>query len=321
MVVGACSQWPEAPRAAFQTRGNLNMQLRKMMLVLTALGAMSGLMAGCGDDSTSPGACTSNDECGESEICHPTAQVCVQTCNSGSDCPSTAKTCAPLGGTSTTSICQCSTDVLCNGGTDSESTGLVCSDLDNVCVTACTSNAECTGDRTCNVSTGQCEEGDTQPTSCSGEGRSTCAHGQICSSGTCSAPPAPTCQNYTAFPNKADLGTTGPIIYKVETVGAATDSFCDPSVPKRLRVRVSAYSSTPFPARSQDLSDFFYVVTTGGRSNATVSSSSGNYTVSGANNDQAQIIVSLCVAASSTTNSAGFYFKDGNFACHQSNYQ
>ncbi|WP_237081438.1 hypothetical protein [Myxococcus xanthus] len=297
------------------------MQLRKMMLVLTALGAMSGLMAGCGDDSTSPGACTSNDECGESEICHPTAQVCVQTCNSGSDCPSTAKTCAPLGGTSTTSICQCSTDVLCNGGTDSESTGLVCSDLDNVCVTACTSNAECTGDRTCNVSTGQCEEGDTQPTSCSGEGRSTCAHGLICSSGTCSEPPAPTCQNYTAFPNKADLGTTGPIIYKVETVGAATDSFCDPSVPKRLRVRVSAYSSTPFPARSQDLSDFFYVVTTGGRSNATVSSSSGNYTVSGANNDQAQIIVSLCVAASSTTNSAGFYFKDGNFACHQSNYQ
>lgn len=300
------------------------MQLRKMMLVLTALGAMSGLMAGCGDDTTSPGACSSNDECGESEICHPTAQVCVQTCNSGSDCPSTAKTCAPLGvagPNATTNICQCSTDVLCNGGTDSESTGLVCSHLDNVCVTACTSNAECTGDRTCNVTTGQCEEGDTQPTSCSGEGRSTCAHGQICSSGTCSAPPAPTCQNYKEFPNKADLGTTGPIIYKVETVGAATDTFCDPSVPKRLRVRVSAYSSTPFPGRSQDLSDFFYVVTTGGRSNATVSSSSGNYTVSGANNDQAQIIVSLCVAASSTTNSAGFYFKDGNFACHQSNYQ
>ncbi|ATB49114.1 hypothetical protein [Corallococcus macrosporus] len=303
------------------------MQLRKMMLMLTALGAMSGLMAGCGDDSTSPGACSSNDECGESEICHPTAEICVQTCNSGSDCPSTAKTCAPLGGTgpdATTSICQCSTDVLCNGGTDSESTDLVCSNLDNVCVTACSSDADCTSGRTCDTTTGQCEEGDTEPEpgeSCSGEGLSTCDYGLICSSGTCSEPPAPTCQNYTNFPNKADLGNTGPIIYKVETVSAATDSFCGSDAPKRLRIRVSAYSSTSFPARSQDLSDFFYVVTDGGRDNAVVSSSSGNYTVSGANNDQAQIIVSLCVGASSTTNSAGFYFKDGNFVCHQSNYQ
>ncbi|GHG82872.1 hypothetical protein [Comamonas sp. JC664] len=301
------------------------MQLRKMMLVLTALGAMSGLMAGCDDPATAQGSCISNDECGESEICHPTAQVCVQTCNSGSDCPDTAKTCAPLGGTganANTRICQCSTDVLCNGGTGSSSTDLVCSNLDNVCVTRCTSNSECTGTRTCNTGTGQCEEGDNEPEpgqSCSGEGRTTCGHGLICTNSVCSEPPAPTCQNYTQFPNKADLGTTGPIIYKVETVSAVVDQAFCPNA-KRLRIRVSAYSSTAFPARSNDLNDFFYIFTDGRRQNATVSASSGNYTVSGTNNDQAQIVVSLCVAENSTTNSAGFYFKDGNFYCHQSNY-
>ncbi len=304
------------------------MQLRKMMLVLTALGAMSGLLAGCGDDSTSPGACTSNDQCGESEICHPTAQVCVQTCNSGSDCPSTAKTCAPLGGTganATTNICQCSTDVLCNGGTGSESTDLVCSNLDNVCVTRCSSNADCSGNRTCDTGTGQCEEGDTEPepgASCTGEGLSTCDYGLICSSGTCSEPPAPTCQNYTNFPNKADLGTTGPIIYKVGFVSATTDTnFCPSNLPKRLRIRINAYSNTPFPQTSTELSDFLYVQTDGGRSNASVSRSEGNYIVTGTNRSNAEIIVNLCVSATSTTNSAGFYFKDGNFVCQQSNYQ
>ncbi|AKQ65113.1 hypothetical protein A176_002025 [Myxococcus hansupus] len=303
------------------------MQLRKMMLVLTALGAMSGLMAGCDDPATSQGSCSSNDECGETEICHPTAQVCVQTCNSGSDCPDTAKTCAPLGGTganANTRICQCSTDVLCNGGTGSSSTDLVCSDLDNVCVTRCTSNSECTGTRTCNTGTGQCEEGDTEPEpgqSCSGEGLSTCGYGLICTNSVCSEPPAPTCQNYTNFPNKADLGTSGPIIYSTALINAATDAFCPSSQPKRVRIRIKAYSNTPFPQTAAELSNFLYVQTDGGRSNASISSSSGNYTVTGTNRSNADIIVNLCVAANSTTNSAGFYFTDGNFVCYQSNYQ
>jgi hypothetical protein len=304
------------------------MQLRKMMLMLTALGAMSGLMAGCGDDSTSPGACSSNDECGESEICHPTAEICVQTCNSGSDCPSTAKTCAPLGGTgpnATTNICQCSTDVLCNGGTDSESTDLVCSDLDNVCVTACSSNADCTGDRTCDTTTGQCEEGDTEPEpgeSCSGEGLSTCDYGLICSSGTCSEPPAPTCENYTSYPNRAaDVGNTGPIIYNVELVSAATHSFCPASTPKRVRIRISAYTdpSSPFPPNSGGLGGFYYVKTDGSRSNPTVSNGANDYVVS-ANGDHADIIVNLCVADASTTTLTGYHFADGNFFCFRANY-
>ncbi|AEI68335.1 hypothetical protein [Corallococcus macrosporus] len=303
------------------------MQLRKMMLMLTALGAMSGLMAGCGDDSTSPGACSSNDECGESEICHPTAEICVQTCNSGSDCPSTAKTCAPLGGTgpdATTSICQCSTDVLCNGGTDSESTDLVCSDLDNVCVTACSSDADCTSGRTCDTTTGQCEEGDTEPepTTCSGEGRSTCTYGLICTSSTCSEPPAPTCQNYTSYPNRAaDVGDTGPIIYKIETISAVagTAAWC-PGL-KRLRLAVSAYtdSTSPFPETEPELGGFYYVTTGGDRHNASISNGANDYVIT-ENGTHADIIVNLCVPSDSTTTLAGFHFVDGNFFCYRANY-
>ncbi|MCY1021689.1 hypothetical protein [Pyxidicoccus sp. MSG2] len=300
------------------------MQLRKMMLVLTALGAMSGFMVGCGDEEGTSNTCTTNDDCAGTEICHPTAGVCVTTCESGSDCPDTAKTCAPLGGTgadAATKICQCSTDVLCNGGTGSDSTDMVCSDLDNVCVTKCTADSDCSGDRTCNTGSGQCEEGDTTGDTCTGEGLSTCTYGEICTNSVCAAPPTPTCQNYTSFPNKADLGTTGPIIFKTELVSAQTDSFCAASAPKRLRIRVSAYSNTAFPQTSAELSKFFYVQTDGGRQNAPISSSSGNYTVTGTNRDRADIIVSLCVGATSTTNSAGFYFSGGNFACHTSNYQ
>ncbi|MCP3143665.1 hypothetical protein [Pyxidicoccus xibeiensis] len=301
------------------------MQLRKMMLMLTALGAMSGFVAGCGDDGEGAGTtCSSSTDCAGTEICHPEAGVCIATCESGSDCPDTAKNCEALGGTSADAdkkVCKCTTDVLCNGGTDSESTDLVCSTLDEVCVTKCTSDSDCGTDRVCNTGSGQCELDDTTGGTCSGEGRSTCTYGQICTSGACAAPPAPTCQNYTNFPNKTtELGTTGPIIFKTEFVSAQTDSFCAASAPKRLRIRVSAYSNTPFPQSSTELSSFFYVLTAGNAQNATVSSSSGNYTVTGTNRDRADIIVSLCVAAGTTSNSAGFYFKNGNFACSQTTF-
>jgi hypothetical protein len=301
------------------------MQLRKMMLMLTALGAVSGFMAGCGDEEEGSTACTSNDDCAGTEICHPTASVCVATCTSGADCPDSAKTCAPLGGSgpdAAKNICQCSTDVLCNGGPDSETTDLVCSNLDNVCVPKCGSDADCGEGRECDEGTGQCEEGDTTGDTCSGEGRSTCAYGQICTNSACAAPPTPSCENYTNFPQKGDLGTTGPILYKAEVAGAATDTaFCGTTNTKRVRIRLSAYSNTPFPQTSAELNGLFYVLVNGNRSNAVVSSSQGNYTVTGTNRDQAQIIVNLCREPTSTTTSTGFYFTGGNFLCFQANYQ
>ncbi|MCE9668262.1 hypothetical protein LY474_10590 [Myxococcus stipitatus] len=301
------------------------MQLRKMMLVLSALGAMSGLMAGCGDDEPGAAGCTTSADCAGTEICHPTAGVCVTTCESGSDCPESAKTCATLGGTgpdANKKICQCSTDVLCNGGTDSESTDLVCSDLDNVCVPKCGSNSDCAVGRVCNTGTGQCEEDDTTGKTCSGEGLSTCSYGQMCSNSTCSALPTPTCENYTNFANKGALGTTGPILFKAEVAGFATDtSFCPASLPKRVRVRLSAYSNTPFPPTSAELNGLFYVQVNGTTQNASISSSAGNYIVSGANRDRAEIIVNFCRPADSSTTSAGYYFTNGNFLCFQANHQ
>lgn len=293
------------------------MQLRKMMLVLTALGAMSGLMAGCGDEETGSTTCTSNDQCSGTEICHPTAGVCVTTCESGSDCPDTAKTCAPLGGTSSeanTKICQCSTDVLCNGGTGSDSTNLVCSDLDNVCVTKCTADSDCTGTRTCNTGTGQCEEGETGPTTCSGEAQSTCSYGDFCNSGTCATPPAPTCPNLQGKPAASfDPATgTGNIIYSVTKEVFGTACGTDTTA-QTVKARVSFYTKTgTLPTTKEGLNGFFYVKTDGGELNGVPLSNGYQRSTDG---KSASLSVNLCTAASANQIVLGFYFTGGNGYC------
>ncbi|RKH64630.1 hypothetical protein D7X96_25365 [Corallococcus interemptor] len=298
------------------------MQLRKMMVMLAALSSMSLALTACGDDPTTVESCTSDTDC-SSGFCNTAAGVCMDTCESGSDCPDTEKNCAPLAGSSNTQkVCQCQTNQLCN--TD-DSTSLVCGTVSKRCEepgstpAGCTKDADCAAGNTCNTSTGVCSPA---AATCTGEGKSTCAYGNACYSNKCDAPPAPTCENYQNFGNKAALGTTGPIIFKVETIGAAIDTgYCqDPSAPKRARVTLSAYSSTPFPQTAKELNGFLYVRVNGTTLTPSVSSSSGNYTVSGANRERADIIISTCVAESSNTTSLGYYFTGGNFYCYQSNY-
>lgn len=303
------------------------MQLRKMMLVLTALGAMSGLMAGCGDDDTGGQGCTSNDDCAGTEICHPSAGVCVTTCESGSDCPDTAKTCAPLGGTSTqanTRICQCSTDVLCNGGTDSESTDLVCSDLDTVCVPKCDSNDDCGTGRVCDTASGQCEEDDTTGGTCTGTGQSTCLYGQFCSSGTCTDVPAPTCVNFDpARGGKQPVWTissTGPIIYEITKLSwgadTVTPAFCTGDT---LKVRVTAYqpanSSTTFPQQKSGLNGLFYVNIDGDDTNGPGLIRPSEYSTS-QNGKVATFTMNFCPQSLNSI-SIGLYFTNGNEICSQ----
>ncbi|WP_246137659.1 hypothetical protein [Myxococcus llanfairpwllgwyngyllgogerychwyrndrobwllllantysiliogogogochensis] len=304
------------------------MQLRKMMLVLTALGAMSGLMAGCGDDDTGGQGCTSNDDCAGTEICHPSAGVCVTTCESGSDCPDTAKTCAPLGGTSTqanTRICQCSTDVLCNGGTDSESTDLVCSDLDTVCVPKCDSNDDCGTGRVCDTASGQCEEDDTTGGTCTGEGQSSCLYGQYCRSGTCTEVPAPTCQNFDpAQGGKQPVWTSsssGPIIFDIAKVSwandTATPNFCPGS--QTLKVRVKAYQpatgSLTFPAQSTGLSNLLYVRVNGREENGVNLIRPSEYSRS-QDGKSASFTMNFCPGDINSI-SLGLYFTNGNEICAQ----
>jgi Cys-rich repeat protein len=298
------------------------MQLRKMMVMLAAVGAVGLMLNGCGDDETTTTTCTQTSDCTGTEICHPTAKVCVATCSSASDCPDTSKNCAALGGTgadASTKVCQCQTNSLCNGG-DAAGT-LVCSDLDKQCVNKCTTDTDCGSGRTCDTGTGQCKAGGTTGGTCSGEGQTTCSYGSACYSGTCSAPPTPACENYQNFSNKSELGTTGPIIFKVATASSTTDTtFCGTTSPKRVKITISAYSGTPFPATAAELNGFFYVLVNGNKVAPSISSSSGNYTVTGTNRERADIVANLCVSSTSTTTSLGYYFTGGNFYCFQSTY-
>ncbi|KFA94358.1 hypothetical protein [Archangium violaceum] len=300
------------------------MQLRKMTLMLAVLGTMSMVLTGCPDGGRESLDCTADTDCVADEICHPTAKVCVQTCTIGDDCPESSKTCEAISASNSTKICKCSTDALCQRDERiSDASGLKCS-ADKVCTggttSGCTKDADCGTGQVCNTTNGTCSAA---PTTCSGEGKSVCAYGQYCNSNTCAAVPAPACTNYTNFTRKAELGTTGPIIFKAVTTSAALDSFCGTgSTPKRVKVTVSAYSSTPFPQSKDELNGLFYVMVSGTPVDGTdlISSSSGNYTVTGTNRERADFVMSFCVAESSDTLSIGTYFTNGNFFCYQANY-
>ncbi|MFY0524024.1 hypothetical protein ACN28I_12925 [Archangium gephyra] len=299
------------------------MQLRKMTLMVAMLGAMSMVLTGCPDGGRESLACTADTDCDTSEICHPNAKMCVQTCTIGDDCPESSKTCEAISATNSTKICKCATDALCQRDERvSDASGLTCSN--GVCTSpggttpACTTDANCASGQVC--SNGTCTAASA---TCSGEGKSTCAYGQFCSSNTCAAVPAPTCENYENFTQRNELGTTGPIIFKAVTTSAALDSFCGTgSTPKRVRVTVSAYSSTPFPATKDELNGLFYVRVAGVKVDGSdiISSSAGNYTVTGTNRERADFVMSFCVAEASDTLSIGAYFTNGNFFCYQANY-
>ena len=306
------------------------MQFRKMMLMLTALGAMSGFMVGCGDDDKGADTCTTNADCAGTEICHPTSNVCVATCSSASDCPDTAKTCAPLGGSgadATKNICKCSTDVLCNGGTGSSSTDLVCSNLDRVCVTKCSSNANCGTGRTCNTGTGQCEQGGggNPGGTCTGEGQSTCSYGQFCSSSRCTpAPVAPTtCENFTSNrPSWDPASSTGPVIYQVSRIRYEVGSGnCNPmgGAPDAFILSVRAYrTDADWPATRAGLSGFFYVTTAQARFNVVDSGllvPGTGYNRNPANSKDAEFQVYLCRPTGSQNLQVGFFFTNGNPVC------
>lgn len=306
------------------------MQLRKMTLMLAALGAVGMMLTACGGEGRESLTCSTDADCLENEICHPDAKVCVQTCTTSSDCPNSAKECSALGGSSSMKdslICKCSTDQLCQGDTRvSDASALVCLSGSSVCgpkgtTPACTKDTDCASGQVCDTTSGTCKAS-TVGNACTGEGQSICTYGEFCSSSKCAAVPAPTCENYQNFTARDQLGKTGPIIFKAVTTSAALDGFCPSSAPKRVKVTVSAYSSTPFPQTKDELNGMFWVNVSGTPASATalISSSAGNYTVTGTNRERADIVLSYCVASSSTTLSTAFYFTNGNFFCHQASY-
>lgn len=294
------------------------MEFRKLKVMFAALGAVGMMMVGCGGDGSGASLkCEQDSECLESEICHPDAKVCVQTCTSSADCPDAAKTCDAVSATDTRSICKCSTAELCNQMSGAQS-DMLCSDTHKVCVPKCSADTDCATDQTCDTASGVCKPKSTTGNSCTGEGQSTCSYGEFCGSGTCAVVPAPTCENYDNFTSRDQLGTTGAIIFKATTQGSSLDGFCASATPRHVKVAVSAYSSAEFPATKNELNGLFYVKVNG----STVSGPSilTNYTVTGDNRESADFVLNFCVSESSTTLSLGFYFTNGNFFCHQASY-
>jgi hypothetical protein len=212
--------------------------LKRIGLIGLTSAALTFVFVACGESVLPDEGCSTDSDCDteNGEICHPQAQVCVQSCTTSEDCPASAKTCEAIdapadGGTGTgTLICKCSTDALCA----TENAGFVCSSAFEVCLNACSSNADCAAGSTCDTTSGQCVSGggdagtdagvcgwDTCSTaefvgaggqqctasgcaagpSCAGTGRSTCDDGSACFQGACGFPPYPTptdCENFYA---------------------------------------------------------------------------------------------------------------------------
>jgi hypothetical protein len=294
------------------------MQVRNTIWTLTALCAMSLVMTGCPEDPVNGTTCASSTDCLESEVCHPTAKICVATCASSADCPDSAKTCAAVSTTDTTKVCQCSTDALCNA--DRETADLVCSTLDKVCTTKCTATSCGTG-RTCDTATGQCKAGGGNTgDSCVGEGQSTCSYGQYCTASKCTAVAAPTCANFNpAQGGKTPVWTTastGPIIYDVTQVSFANDSFCSGAGDVTAKARVKAYTTGTFPSAKDNLDGLFYVRVNGSELDGKGLIRPSEYAVS-ADGKTATFTMNFCPGATATGLSIGLYFRNGNEVCAQ----
>ena len=78
---------------------------------------------------------------GPRDVCHPSGQVCMTTCNGPADCPPW-DTCAPLralGSGPGTSVCTCTSAQVCN----SYASNLTCNPADNKCERLCASDQDC----------------------------------------------------------------------------------------------------------------------------------------------------------------------------------
>jgi hypothetical protein len=313
------------------------MQLRKTFWMLTALSAMSLVMTGCPEDGGGSVTCSSDTDCLESEICHPTAKACVTTCTSSADCPDSAKTCAAVTTGSTTQVCQCSTDALCN--TDRAEADLVCSTLDKVCAPKCAADLDCGTGRTCDTATGQCKAGPTgvdctfgsctaanqvcnsttnkceAAATCTGTAQGTCAYGQFCNGTTCAQPAKPTCSNLASKPAASftPASGTGYIVYGVEKREFGGTTGCGTGT-QRVIPRISFYTKDgTLPAGEEGLNGGFYV-TVNGNEIGLVPANMLNYTRA-ADGKSATVDVFLCADDAISSINLAFFFTGGNGFC------
>ena len=301
------------------------MQLRKMVMMLVAVGAASMVLTGCPGGGGGSTTCATSTDCLTSEVCHPDAKVCVQTCTAAADCPDTAKKCEALGGTTADKdkmICKCTTDALCNSGR--QTADQYCAAATGLCTKKCTADADCGTNGTCETATGVCKPKDTVGTSCTGEGQSTCMYGQFCSASKCAAVPAPTCDNFN--PSKGGKQPTfnpatskGPIIFSITKSSWAPDTastpFCGTADTAKIQVKAYQSGTNTFPAQKSALSGLFYVRVSGDATDGTALIRSSEYSVS-TDGKIATFTMNFC-PGNLTALSIGLYFTDGNEICAQ----
>ena len=112
--------------------------------------ALAGCSALQSDDLTR---CTQDEFCPDDSVCHPLAKVCVKSCESAADCPSSAKSCTGVSTASGTErkFCECQSTELC-GGDDT----IICTSAEKICAPKCTNDVDCTAGRQCDTASGNC---------------------------------------------------------------------------------------------------------------------------------------------------------------------
>jgi hypothetical protein len=297
------------------------MDFKKVSLAFLGAMAAGALFAACDglDGATLYNACTTDLSCSAGEMCHPTAGVCVQTCDTADTCPSESKTCAAISATNATKVCQCSTPELCQN----KDAALTCDNTARVCTSGGTPTDGGTDAGTeCTI--GTCADGEVcnngtcaTAAACSAEGQSSCAYGQFCENTTTCADvaPAPTCSNFTSTGSPEvnfTSSSTGPVIYSIEQM-AGDSSFCGAAAPVGFKARVKAYTQGTWPATVAGLNGFFYVLVDGSEKSAVpLMRPTSGYIVSGKN---AEFQLNFCQETGATQVQVGLYFTNGNAVC------
>lgn len=283
---------------------------------------------GCGPNDTpdgGSGSCTTDATCGTGKACHPVLKTCVSSCSGSSDCPSSEKTCAKINN-SAASFCTCSTDQLCAAAT----TGNICNSATRQCTAKCTANS-CPSGFTCDTASGNCTGGGTDggvPCTSTNFEPDVCGYAKVCySNNKCdTASNDLTCANIAAAINGGTYTawnpstSTGPVIYNV-TDDTDVAAGCTGAGDVAFTTTVLAYAGTTnFDTNITAAIPLSYYTSTGakrpinGVQVGNASNAWSHYTVSNSGKN-AEVKMTLCAPAGTTTLTAGFAFSNGNAYC------
>jgi hypothetical protein len=312
-------------------------------LWLTAAAAIAFAISGCGEmnPGTDSGSntCTSDTSCGAGKACHPVLKECQKTCTGATDCPSQEKTCKAINA-STALFCTCSTDPFCAAAVP----GNICNAVTQQCSSKCTTTS-CPTAYTCNATSGQCianapTDGGTDGGTDAGMNMDAgvactstnfepdvCGYAKVCyANNLCDTAADDRCANITAaiaatnYTAWNPASSTGPVIYNV-TDDTDVAAGCTGVGDVAFTTTVYAYSGTTlFDTNITAAIQLAYYTSLGakrpinGVQVGNVSNAWSHYTVSNGGKN-AEMKMTLCAPAGTTTLTTGFAYSVGNAYC------